>query len=386
MAGRTKRYLNDEAGNICRVRAGGTSRVFFPVCFDPGDGVMAMEFWTRLQQFGVVRLAIIIGASLGVAAILGFVALRPPSGDYGVLYANLDYANGQSVIDRLEADNTPYRLREAGGRVTILAPRGVIAPLRIDLAADGVITASGVGYEIFDETDALGATAFQQNINRLRALEGELARTIASIAGVRSARVHLVLPERALFARERTPASASIMVEAPAGLEPRAVRAITNLVASAVPELTAGQVTVLDASGALLSAAQDENGVFLNSIEEKTAATQTRLRRTVEDIVGRIVGPDNVRVQVAAELDLNRVTENAEIIDPDSQTVLSETVASNTGIGNVMMTASSNFQVSLVFAGLIILALMGVALYAVFSLLERRVTGWATRGNDLAVT
>lgn len=290
-----------------------------------------MDIWGRLQKFGLIRIAIIAAASLAVAALIGIMTVQTRTSNFGLLFADLDYANAQAVIDRLQSENLPYRLAESNGRVTIMTPRDAIATLRIDLAADGIISASTVGYEIFDDTDALGSTAFQQNINRLRALEGELARTITAIAGVRSARVHLVLPERALFARERTPASASIMIDAPGGLEARSVRAVVNLVAAAVPELGPNQVTVLDASGTLLSASRDENDVFLSSIEEKTTATQARLRQTVEDLVGRIVGPENVRVQVAADLDLNRITENAEIIDPDSQTVLSETIIEESG-------------------------------------------------------
>ncbi|MEL7486023.1 MAG: flagellar M-ring protein FliF, partial [Pseudomonadota bacterium] len=169
------------------------------------------------KSFGVSRLAGIVGVTMGVAVALGLIVMRIGAPSMTVVYADLDLRDAQTVIDRLEQDNTPHEVRERGGRVAILAPRDEAARLKLALAADGFMASSGVGYEIFDNDDALGATSFQQNINRLRALEGELARTIATIAGVRAARVHLVLPERELFARDKKPATASIVVDAPTG-------------------------------------------------------------------------------------------------------------------------------------------------------------------------
>ena len=284
------------------------------------------ELLKQLRDFGPARLAAIVGVGIGAAVFLSMAVLRVTTPSMAVLYADLSFTEAQEIAARLDQEGVKYEMRERAGSVAILTQATDQTRLRIQLAGDGFVPAEGVGYEIFDTTDTFGATTFQQNINRLRALEGELARTIASIAGVRSARVHLVLPERELFAREEKAASASIVVNAPAGLDKRSVRAIVNLAASAVPELTPSNVTVLDAAGELLIAGGDDDLIAQNSIDERVAATETRLKRTVEDLVGRIVGPDNVRVEVAAELDFNRVTENAEIIDPDSQTVLSSTL------------------------------------------------------------
>ncbi|NWG91084.1 MAG: flagellar M-ring protein FliF, partial [Parvularculaceae bacterium] len=223
------------------------------------------------------------------------------------------------------------------GTVSIYAPRDKAADLKLKLAGDGfVVRSKSVGYEIFDDQDALGTTSFQQNINRLRALEGEIARTISTIAGVRSARVHLVLPERELFAREAQEATASIVVDAPAGLDKRSVRAIVNFAASATPGLSPARVTVLDSAGDLLASGQEGDDPLAASggVDERIAATEARIRRTVEDIVGRIVGPENLRVQVAADLDFSRVTETANIIDPDSQTVLSASTVEDSSNAN----------------------------------------------------
>ena len=286
------------------------------------------ELSKLLQSFGLVRLGTIVGVSLGVAIALALIMARVGAPSMGVLYADASYGEAQPIINRLEQDGAEFKVRDQGGRVTILAPRDDISRLRLDLAADGFSVGTGIGYEIFDDNQALGATSFQQNISRLRALEGELARTLSTINGVRSARVHLVMPERELFAREKQTATASIVVDAPGGLDSRSVRAIVNLTASAVPSLDPARVTVLDGQGQLLASGADSDtaDAIAASVEDKKIAAEARLRRAVEDIVGRIVGPQNVRVEVAADMDFSRVTESSEIVDPDSQTVLSSTV------------------------------------------------------------
>lgn len=283
-----------------------------------------------IRSIGVARLAAIIGVTMGVAAALALIIARIGEPPMTVLYADLSLRDAQAVIQRLDQDGARYTLRDSGGRVAVLAPRSDAARLKTLVAADGLTIGGGVGYELFDKDDSFGATTFQQNINRLRALEGELSRSISSIAGVRAARVHLVLPERELFSRDRKQASASIVIDAPGGLDRRAVRAIVNLAASAAPDLSPSRVTVLDASGALLASGESDDALA-SGAEERVAATEMRVRRMVEDIVGRIVGPENLRVQVAADIDFARVTENAEIIDPDSQTVLSSSLIEETG-------------------------------------------------------
>ncbi len=290
------------------------------------------ELTKLLQSFGLARLGVVIGVSFGVAMALALIMARVGAPSMSVLYADAAYGDAQSVIARLEQDGIEYELRDRGGRISILAPRKDIGRLRLDLAADGFTAGDGVGYEIFDGSQTLGATTFQQNINRLRALEGELARTLTTISGVRSARVHLVLPERELFARDKQTASASIVVDAPGGLDPRSVRAIVNLTASAAPGLDPSRVTVLDARGQMLAAGADGDSAdaLAASVEEKKSVAEARLRRAVEDIVGRIVGRENVRVEVTADMDFSRITESSEIVDPDSQTVLSETTVEET--------------------------------------------------------
>lgn len=295
------------------------------------------EFMGMIRSFGIARLAATIGVTIGVALVMGMIVMRIGEEPMTLLYADLDLKDAQDLTARLEQEGVKYDLREAGGKVSVYAPRDDSANLKIKLAGDGFIANSGnVGYEIFDKEDALGSTSFQQNINRLRALEGELARTIATISGVRSARVHLVLPERELFSRDKQQATASIVVEAPGGLDKHSVRAIVNLAASAVPSLSPSRVTILDSAGELLASGQESDDPLSMSggVDERIAQTEARIRRTVEDIVGRIVGPDNLRVQVAADIDFSRVTETANIIDPDSQTVLSATTVEDASNSN----------------------------------------------------
>lgn len=281
-----------------------------------------------IRSFGIARLAAIVGVTIGVALVMGLIVMRIGEEPMTLLYADLELKDAQDLTARLDQEGVKYDLRETGDRVSVYAPRDDSANLKIKLAGDGFIATTGsVGYEIFDKQDALGSTSFQQGINRLRALEGELARTIATISGVRSARVHLVLPERELFSHDKQQATASIMVDAPGGLDGHSVRAIANLAASAVPSLSPSHVTILDNAGDLLASGQegDDPLSLAGGVGERTAATEARIRHTVEELLGRIVGPENMRVQVAADIDFSRVTETSNIIDPDSQTVLSAT-------------------------------------------------------------
>jgi len=281
-----------------------------------------------LKSFGLSRLAAIIGVTGGVAIALILIMVRIGEPQYSVLYSDLEYANAQTVITRLNQDGVAYRMRETGTRVAILVPRNRVSSLKISLAGSGFSANEGVGYEIFDGQQPLGTTSFQQNINRLRALEGELARTVTSITGVQRARVHLVLPERSLFNSGQQQASASIMLEASARLAPGTVRAIINLAASAVPELIPEQITVLDANGNLLASARTaEDGTMAeDAMADRMTAAELRLQQTVNDLVASIVGVDNVRTKLTADFDFSRFTETAEIVDPDSQVVLSSTI------------------------------------------------------------
>ncbi|MFA5599293.1 MAG: flagellar basal-body MS-ring/collar protein FliF, partial [Phenylobacterium sp.] len=197
-----------------------------------------------IQRFGVARLAAILGIGAGVAAVLVALTLglREPK---ALLYSNLDLKEAGSITQALDQAGVRYELKGDGS--TIMVSRDQVAATRLMLSSKGLPTSGSVGYEIFDEANALGQTDFVQQLNRQRALEGELARTIRSLEGVTSARVHLVLPKRQLFEEEAEQPSAAVTI-AVGGREPNAeqVRAVQNLIAGAVPGLKPERVTVVD--------------------------------------------------------------------------------------------------------------------------------------------
>jgi len=265
-----------------------------------------------------------IGAMAGVAAALtgfflyvfGMIAEAPKA----ILFSGLEARDATAVVTKLEALNVPYEQKGDGG--TILIASDQVSKIRMQLAAEGMPSA-GVGYEIFDKTDTFGTTAFVQNVNRLRAIEGELGRTIKSLDSIDSARVHLVIPDRQVFARDNQPPSASVVVKARTRLTRGQVSAIQHLVAAAVAGLTANNVALVDDRGELLGGGGDADSATGVVQEERTSGFEDRLRQRVENIVSSIVGPGHARVQVAADMDFNRVTQTAETFDPDTKVVRS---------------------------------------------------------------
>lgn len=277
-----------------------------------------------LLKGGPTRLFAALGIAALAAALLFTLLLRMGGEEKALLFSGVEMREAGEITQRLEQADIPFELRGDGSAIFVARSR--VLEARMMLSAEGLPSRGSIGYEIFDEPDALGQTQFQQNINRLRALEGELARTIASLDGIASARVHLVLPERQLFAREAEQPSASIVLQLRRDeLNPGQVRAIRNLVASATPGLSAGRVTILDETGRLLAAPAGEDGVDAEGVDARQAAVEERIRRTVTDIVEGVVGQGNARVQVSAEMDFNRISETSERFDPEGRVVRSTT-------------------------------------------------------------
>lgn len=297
-----------------------------------------------LLKAGPTRLFAALGIAAVVAALLFTLVFRMGGEANALLFAGVETREMAEITQRLETADIPYEIREDGG--SIYVPRSQVFNARMMLSADGLPSRGSIGYEIFDEPDALGQTQFQQNINRLRALEGELSRTIGSLDGVASARVHLVLPERQLFARDAEQPSASIVIQLRRDeLTAGQVRAIRNLVASATPGLSANRVTIVDETGRLLAAAQSGEDAAAEGIDARQVATEDRIRRTVTDIVEGIVGQGNARVQVSAEMDFNRVSETRQTFDPEGRVVrsTSTTEESSTDAGSARgATAGAN--------------------------------------------
>lgn len=282
-----------------------------------------------VKSFGTARLAVLGGTILAVAGLFFYLFASMTKPAMSLLFAGLDPRDSAGIVARLETLNVPFEIE--GDGTTILVPEDRALRLRMDLAADGLPAGGSVGYEIFDNTDALGASNFLQNVNRLRALEGELARTIRSLDVIENARVHLVIPERELFARERAQPSASIVIR-PRGnrIAPEQVAAIQNLVASAVSGLVPTRVSVVDEKGQLLGGgegAADATG--MGAYDSRTSALEERMRSQIEGIVTSIVGPGRARVQVFADIDYNRSTRETVRFDPEGQVVRSTSTQSS---------------------------------------------------------
>lgn len=272
-----------------------------------------------LRRFGIGRVAAVIGIGAGFTAVMAaiFLNLGQPK---SLLYSNLDLKEAGSITAALDQAGVKYEVKGDGS--TILVPRDEVASTRLMLSGKGLPTAGSVGYEIFDEANALGQTDFVQQLNRQRALEGELARTIGALDGITSARVHLVLPKRQLFEEDAEQPASSVSIGV-GGREPTAeqVRAIQNLVAGAVPNMRPDRVTVVDQHAKTLSGG--ETGMAAESDSRKSEVEQ-RIAKQVKTLVEGLVGVGKARVNVSADLDLARVTTQEEKYDPDGQVIRSE--------------------------------------------------------------
>ena len=287
-------------------------------------GLILDSFAETLKRLGIARLSIIAAILLGMASGFVYLTSRLTTPEMALLYADLDMSDAGKIVSRLESMDIPVEVRGGGGQVFVPSDR--VARLRLELAESGLPRGGSMGYEIFDKGENLGVSSFVQNINHLRALEGELARTIGTIAQVGSARVHLVLPKRKLFSRDKEEPTASIMLTmAGAGTLPtRRVLAIQQLVAAAVPGLAPDRVSIVDDRGNLLARGdQDSDMLSANNLEEKRLAYEDRLSRTIEGLVAKYVGDGKVRSEVSIEMDFDRITENSETFDPEGQVVRS---------------------------------------------------------------
>src|SRR3954462_10903123 len=217
--------------------------------------------------------------TIALMAFFAFLIVRATAPQMSPLFTDLSVEDSSAIIKDLERQGIPYDIKNEGA--IVLVAKEQIPRLRMKLAEGGLPKGGGVGYEIFDKSDALGATSFVQNINHLRALEGELARTIRAIDRVQQARVHLVLPERPLFSRDKAEPSASIVLQVRGALEQQQVRAIRHLVASAVNGLKPQRVSVVDEAGRLLADGSADESASGVSADERKVAYERRMREQV---------------------------------------------------------------------------------------------------------
>jgi len=279
-------------------------------------------FFDFLKSLGAARMAAMAAVTLALIGFFSFLMIRMTTPQMVPLFTDLSVEDSASIVKDLERQAIAYQLNNDGA--IVMVAKDNVARLRMKLAENGLPKGGGVGYEIFDKSDALGSTTFVQNINHLRALEGELARTIRGIDRVQAARVHLVLPDRPLFSRDKIDASASIVLKVRGSLEPQQVRAIRHLVATAVNGLKPERISVVDETGKLLAdGAAQSDPLEGAGADDRKAAYEKRLRQQVEAIVSSVVGPGHARVEITADFDLNRITQTSDKFDPDGRVVRS---------------------------------------------------------------
>jgi len=285
-----------------------------------------------LQQFAAVirglspakRLTLL---TLVLGTVAGFAFLMTWSGgvELRALYTNLDPQDAGAIVARLKEQKIPYRI--AGDGRTLLVPAESLHEIRMQMASEGLPQGSGIGFEVFDNTK-LGMSEFAQNVNYQRALQGELARTIARIGEVESCRVHLVMPEKTLFVDREQPASASVAVKLKAGrrLSPEQINGIVHVVSSSVPRLTPDQVTVVDNNGKLLAGSRGKTaygGLSLDQLEYQ-GHVEKNLEGRVKSMLEQALGEGKAIVRLACALDFQRHEKTEEHFLPDNRVIRSE--------------------------------------------------------------
>ena len=279
------------------------------------------RFLQAIQTIGRDKLVAAGLALIAIVASLVFMAQNLTRTPMAVLYAQMSPDDAGAIVKDLEARGVSYQWREDIG--AIMAPRDMVAKLRLDLAARGIPASSGVGYEIFDRGDGWSATSFVQNVNQIRAMEGEIARSIRSLAPVQAARVHLAIPEKKLFRRDQDAPHASVVLKLRGELDASQIRAVRHLTAAAVEGLKPERVAIVDEKGRLLAAAGDPGEQTALASDERQVGYEKRLQARIEDIVASVVGQGRARVQVSVELDHNKIQQTQEMFDPESRVVRS---------------------------------------------------------------
>ncbi len=289
-------------------------------------------FLDGLKALGPARLATMAAVALGMLAMLAMLALHGGGSPHmALLYGDLDLREAGQIADALDKAHIQHELGGQDDR--IMVPADQVAAARLLLAKTGLPSGGSVGYEIFDRGDSLTATQFEQTINQTRALEGELARSIRLISGVRGARVHLVLPHREPFASEQQAAQASVLLSMTGSsrLDPEGVQAVLNLVGAAVPGLKAQNIGVIDSRGNVLARAGQPTGALgaARNVDELRQATELRLAHAVEEMLEPTVGLEHVRAEAAVTMDIDQVHETQESYNPDQQVLRSQQTTSD---------------------------------------------------------
>jgi flagellar M-ring protein FliF len=293
---------------------------------EPRKPLFGLSFLENLAEMSVLRqLGLLVGLAASVA--IGFaVVLWSQQPDYRPLYGSLNGMDASQVVETLTASGIDYTIEPNSGALLVKADD--LARARMRLAAAGVApTDNSVGFEILDREQGLGTSQFMEATRYRRGLEGELARTVSSLNNVKAARVHLAMPKASVFVRDERKPSASVLVELYPGraLEPSQVMAIVNLVATSVPELDKGQVTVVDQKGNLLSDQQELSELTMAGKQfDYTRRMETLFTQRVHNILQPVLGTGRYKAEVSADVDFSAVESTSEMFNPDQPALRSE--------------------------------------------------------------
>jgi flagellar M-ring protein FliF len=286
-----------------------------------------LQVGNRLQDNPIIRqIAVMVGIAASVALGVA-VVLWSQTPSYVPLYGNLAQKDAMEIAQALQAAGIAYEVDQSNGIVMVSS--GDLREARMKLAGQGLPQSGSVGFELMQEDTGFTTSRLAESARYQRAIEGELARSVMTLASVESARVHLATPKQSVFVRKRKFPSASVVVKLYPGrtLEKSQVEAITHLVAASVPELEVSKVTVVDQRGRLLSSKKDSREMQLTSSQfEYTRGLEEHFQQRVEDILAPLVGRDNLRAEVTADVDFTMTEQTQEYFNPDANALRSEQV------------------------------------------------------------
>ncbi len=292
----------------------------------------AVTALSGLNRLSVVRQIALLVALAGSVAVGVTVALWSQTPNYTLLYGSLTGKDAAEVLEVLQGADISYRVDQESG--AILVASGKVHEARLKLASEGLPRGTDLGFQMLEKKRSFGTSQFIEQARYQRALEVELARSVASLSNVQSARVHLALPKQSVFVRDRKPPSASVLIKLYRGraLEEGQAGAIAHLVAAAIPNLESSSVRVIDESGRLLTAPDRDRAMSLSNEEfGYTERVEAAYIRRIESILSPIVGEEGVRAQVTAELDFTRTEQARESFTPNPEAIRSEQIMEERG-------------------------------------------------------
>jgi flagellar M-ring protein FliF len=290
-----------------------------------------MEF---LKNFSPVKVMAIIAGGIAVMVLLGFLTFKLATPPMSILYTNLTPDDSSLILSRLEGMGIAYSVTDSGK--DLLVPVNKVLMLRMTFAQEGIPrSGSLVGYEIFDKNETLGTSQFVHNVNLVRALEGELSRTIGSLTPIENARVHLVMPKKELFSKSGSDPTASVVLRMRGSqfLSKQEVAAISHLVATAVPGLKVDNVTIVDNRGKPLKLGASEEGnasAITDTAADYQHNIEERYKGILEDLLEKSIGVGKIKANVTAEINFDREVVNSEVYDPEGQVVRSKKTSEET--------------------------------------------------------